>query len=65
VVEVHRSDCTPIIVQYGTIPFVLDEIERQSMTATTPKPQTAAIQMSGAHVAAAVEAAYILDAVRR
>jgi hypothetical protein len=47
------------------MPVVLDETERQSMTATTPKPQTAAIQMSGAHVAAAVEAAYILDAVRR
>jgi hypothetical protein len=59
------SDCTLIIVQCGTIPLVLDEIERQSMTATPPKPQTPAIQTSGAHVAAAVEAAYILDAVRR
>jgi hypothetical protein len=47
------------------MPFVLDEIERQSMIATPPKPKTPAIQLSGAHLAAAVEAAYILDAVRR
>jgi hypothetical protein len=72
--KAHEKHCTPIVVQYGTMSVVLTNFQVKDilMTKTLIAPAPTATEAgehqnnwSDARWAAVVEAAYVLEAVRR
>jgi hypothetical protein len=72
--KAHEKHCTPIVVQYGTMSVVLTnyQVKDTVMTKTLIAPAATTAEAgehqnhwSDARWAAVVEAAYVLDAVRR